>query len=114
MNFQGTQILAGSGVQTITGWATVISAGPATEASQVLTFVISTTDNSLFSALPTIDPSTGTLTYTPATGKWGTVTMTVTLKDNGGTANGGVDTSASQIFVITIKPYQIMLPLVQR
>lgn len=107
-------IMAGSGAQIVNGWATAISAGPANEASQVLTFVISTTDNSLFSALPAIDPSTGTLTYTPAPGKWGTVTLTVTLKDNGGTANGGVDTSAARTFVITIKPYQIMLPLVQR
>ncbi len=107
-------IMAGSGVQTIAGWATAISAGPSNEVSQVLTFVISTTDNSLFSALPAIDPSTGTLTYTPAAGKWGTVTVTVMLKDNGGTANGGVDNSAAQTFVITIKPYQVMLPLVQR
>ena len=106
--------MAGSGAQIVNGWATAISAGPANEASQVLTFVITTTDNSLFSALPAIDPSTGTLTYTPAPGKWGTVTLTVTLKDNGGTANGGVDTSAARTFVITIRPYQIMLPLVQR
>jgi hypothetical protein len=80
----------------------------------VLTFVISTTDNSLFSALPAINPATGTLTYTPAAGKWGTVTVTVRLKDNGGTANGGVDTSAPQTFKITIQPYQVLLPLVVR
>jgi len=107
-------IMAGSGAQTITGFATAISAGPANEVSQVLTFVISTTDNSLFSALPAINPATGTLTYTPAAGKWGTVTVTVMLKDNGGTANGGVDTSAPQTFKITIQAYQVLLPLVVR
>src|SRR3989442_2958614 len=34
----------------------------------------------------------------------GSATVTVTLSDNGGTANGGVDTSASQTFTITVTP----------
>ena len=42
------------------------------------------------------------LTYTPATNASGTATITVVLKDNGGTANGGVDTSAPQTFMITV------------
>ena len=44
------------------------------------------------------------LTYTPATNAFGTATITVVLKDNGGTANGGVDTSAPQTFVINVTP----------
>jgi len=41
--------------------------------------------------------------------------MTVTLKDNGGTAHGGMDTFAPQAFTITINPwYQVYLPLVLR
>src|SRR5207302_603021 len=34
--------------------------------------------------------------------KYGTATVTVKLHDNGGTANGGVDTSAAQTFTITV------------
>ena len=34
----------------------------------------------------------------------GTATVTVTLQDNGGTANGGSNTSAPQTFTITVTP----------
>src|SRR5207247_2121012 len=43
----------------------------------------------------------GTLTFTPAGGV-GSATVTVQIHDDGGTANGGVDTSASQTFTITV------------
>ena len=48
------------------------------------------TNPTLFSAAPAIS-STGTLTYTPAADASGTATIDVVLKDDGGTANGGVD-----------------------
>ncbi len=44
----------------------------------------------------------GTLTYTPAANANGIATVTVQLHDNGGTANGGVDTSAAQTFTISV------------
>ncbi len=44
----------------------------------------------------------GTLTFTPATGATGSATVTVRIHDNGGTAGGGVDTSAPQTFTITV------------
>ena len=106
--------MVGSGTQTVTGWGTSISAGPANEASQSLMFTLTTNNDVLFGVLPAVDAATGALSYTPAAGKWGSATVTVRLKDNGGTANGGTDTSAPQTFTITIKPYQIHLPLVQR
>jgi CSLREA domain-containing protein len=91
-----------AGAQTINNWATAISAGPADESSQTLTFqIVSNTNPTLFSAVPTIS-STGTLTYTPAADANGSATIAVNLKDNGGTANGGVDTSTSQSFTITV------------
>ena len=34
----------------------------------------------------------------------GSATITLTLQDNGGTANGGVDTSSPQTFTITVSP----------
>ena len=91
-----------AGAQTVNNWATSISAGPTDEAGQTLTFqVTGNTNTALFSAAPAIG-STGTLTYTPAANANGSATITVNLQDNGGTANGGVDTSASQTFTITV------------
>jgi len=95
-------VLENAGAQTVNNWATGISAGPSNESGQTLTFqVTGNTNSALFSVAPAIS-STGTLTYTPATNVSGTAQITVVLKDNGGTANGGVDTSAPQTFNINV------------
>ena len=95
-------VLEDSGAQTVNGWATAVSAGPADEAGQTLTFNITGNTNAgLFSAGPAID-SSGNLTYTPTANTAGTATITVELMDNGGTANGGVDTSAAVNFDIVV------------
>jgi hypothetical protein len=83
------------------GFATGISAGPANESTQTLTFTCTTSNDTLFSVLPAIDVATGTLTFTPAPFEWGTATVTVKLQDNGGTANGGVD-STTKTFIISV------------
>lgn len=94
--------LEDAGARTINGWATAISAGPANESAQVLNFQIASNSNpSLFSAAPAVSP-TGTLTYTSAPNACGTATISLNIHDNGGTANGGVDTSANQNFVIAV------------
>jgi CSLREA domain-containing protein len=91
------------GTQIVNNWATNISPGPSNESGQTLSFIVTNNSNvALFSSGPTISP-TGTLTYTPATGVSGAATITVALMDNGGTANGGVDTSATQSFNITVR-----------
>lgn len=90
-----------AGLQSIPGWATSISSGPLNEASQTLTFSVSTPGTALFSVQPSIT-STGTLSYQPAPNASGVAALTVTLQDNGGTANGGVNTSTAQTFSITI------------
>lgn len=87
--------------QAIEGWASNIMAGPANEAAQSLNFVLSNNNNGLFSIQPEIDFS-GKLTYKPASDQTGTADVTVVLMDNGGTADGGSDTSAEQTFTITI------------
>src|SRR4051812_10764504 len=92
-----------SGAQTVTAWATAISAGPSDESAQALNFIVSNSNNALFSVQPAI-AANGTLTYTSATGVNGTATVTVSLHDNGGVASGGADTSAAQTFTITINP----------
>jgi len=91
-----------AGPQAVFGWATAISKGPANESGQTVSFQISANDNaSLFSAGPAVS-STGTLTYTSAANKYGVAHVTLRIADDGGTANGGVDTSATQSFVITV------------
>lgn len=90
-----------AGAQTVANWATAISKGPANESSQTLTFQVTNDNNALFSVQPAVSAD-GTLTYTPAPNTSGSATVTVILKDNGGTANGGVDTSASQTFTIAV------------
>jgi hypothetical protein len=82
-------------------WATSISAGPPDESGQTLNFIVSNDDNALFSAQPAISPG-GVLSFTPVAGQSGVATVTVQLHDNGGTANGGVDTSAAVTFTITV------------
>lgn len=90
-----------SGPQTVAGWATGISAGPPEESGQALTFVVINDNNSLFFEGPAVSPD-GALTFTPALNANGSATVTVILKDDGGTANGGVDTSSPQTFLITV------------
>ena len=93
-------VLEDAGAQTVPSWATSISAGPADEATQTLSFNITgNTNTALFGAAPAISP-TGTLTYTPAANANGSATITVVLVDNG----GGTNTSAPQTFVITVTP----------
>jgi hypothetical protein len=95
-------VLEDAGAQTVNTWATAISAGPADEASQTLTFTATNDNNVLFSVQPAI-ATDGTLTYTPAPNAYGSAIVTVTLKDNGGTANGGVD-ETQQTFTINVTP----------
>jgi len=93
---------AGSPAQTVPGWATGMSPGPANESGQALTFEVTNDNNAMFTVQPAIDVVTGTLTYTPAPGLGGFATVTVTLRDNGGTAFGGQDGSIPYIFSIEV------------
>jgi hypothetical protein len=94
-----------NGPVSVTGWATSISPGAADEASQTLNFIVTTDNDALFAAKPSVDAA-GKLTFTPAANAHGLAHVSVQLHDNGGTANGGVDTSAAQAFSITItKPH---------
>ena len=96
-------VLEDCGSQTASEWATSMSAGPADEAGQTLDFVVTNDNNALFSVQPTV-AANGTLTYMPATNGNGMATVTVSLHDNGGTADGGVNTSTPQTFTITVTP----------
>jgi VCBS repeat-containing protein len=95
-----------AGAQTVAGFANDMSAGPANESGQALNFDASNNNNALFTAggQPAIDAANGNLTYTPAANQNGSATVSVNLHDNGGTDNGGVDTSATRQFTITVNP----------
>src|SRR5215217_8249810 len=92
-----------AGAQTVDGWATNISAGP-NESNQMVDFQLTNnTNTSLFSAQPEVAPD-GTLSYTPADDAHGSADVSVRLTDDGGTANGGVDSSTPQTFTIAVSP----------
>ncbi|MBD2078855.1 hypothetical protein [Leptolyngbya sp. FACHB-17] len=91
-----------AGTQAVNGFLTNVTKGAPNESNETLTYEVTVDNAGLFTTngQPTIDPETGALSYTPA-GKAGTATVTVTLKDNGGTANGGSDTT-SKTFTISL------------
>jgi len=88
------------GPHSVSGFASSVS-GPANESGQHVTFVVTTDRPGLFVVPPRI-ASDGTLSYTPRLLGLGVATVTVRAVDDGGTANGGSDTSAPRAFTITI------------
>ena len=90
-----------SGTRTVSGWASSISEGPSNESGQTVSFIVTNNNTGLFSTDPAVS-SSGTLTFTPAASQVGSATVSVSIKDNGGIANGGDDTSAVQTFTISV------------
>ena len=77
--------------------------GGADEAGQSFSYTVANDNNALFAVQPAI-AANGTLTYTLAPNAIGTATVTVSVTDSGGTANGGVDTTGPRTFTITATP----------
>jgi len=82
-----------------------ISEGAPNETDQLLSFTVTTDNDALFDGELTVDhtegEAEGQLLFTPASGASGSATVTVTVSDDGGTANGGVDEFTQQ-FEITV------------
>jgi hypothetical protein len=94
---------ASFGPVTLPNWATG-STGPANESAQTLSYeVVAVSDPTQFAFGPAVTPD-GTLRYTPATTAFGTTTVSIRVRDSGGTSAGGVDVSAAQTFSFTISP----------
>ena len=84
-------------------YASNISAGAPDESGQILSFQITgNTNPALFMTPPQITNESGTIHYQLRPDANGIALLTVVLKDNGGTANGGKDTSVAQTFIITV------------
>ncbi len=96
-------VLENSGPHIVSGWATGITPGPIQELDQSVSFNVSVDRPELFAVGPFIDAD-GNLSYTLAEFSNGVATVTVVAVDNGGTGNGGNDTSIEQIFTITVLP----------
>ncbi len=79
---------------TLTG----ITSGP--ETAQTTTVNVSSSNPGLFNVLNVSNVTNGAATLTYQLATTGTAVVTVTVKDNGGTANGGAD-SFSQTFTLT-------------
>jgi Big-like domain-containing protein len=94
--------------RTVSEFVKSITPGAPNETDQVLTFeVIENSNPGLFRSGPTVtrdgpDSETGTLRFTPA-GQSGSATITLVLRDNGGTASHGVDTSDRETFTIRVE-----------
>jgi len=95
-------ILEDDGIQSVIGWATGMNTGAVNESTQILSFNVTNDNTPLFAVQPAIDAITGNLTYTPVANANGRAIVTVLLSDDGGTTNGGIDTSTAQAFTIDI------------
>ena len=98
-----TTIIENSGSQTIS-LSGITSGNPSS--GQSLTVSAASSNPTLIPnpAITYTSPNTtGTLTYTSAPNATGTAVITVTVSNNGGTANGG-NNSFSQSFTITVTP----------
>ncbi|ETR68331.1 MAG: hypothetical protein OMM_10640, partial [Candidatus Magnetoglobus multicellularis str. Araruama] len=84
-------------------WADYISPGPANESDQTCTFIVHPAANALLTSLPKISQN-GILNFTTAPNAYGSVVFDVSLKDDGGTENNGIDTSSIQKFTIVVEP----------
>jgi subtilisin family serine protease len=92
-----------AGPQSISAWATNLGAGVGEE-TQTLTFeVVSNSNPALFTSGPSV-AADGTLSFETAANAFGTSTIEIRLRDNGGTESGGVDASNIQSFTIAINP----------
>ncbi|BBN80756.1 hypothetical protein PA25_07410 [Pseudoalteromonas sp. A25] len=88
--------------QVVANFASMSSDGDANAVQSVSSYLVSEQSdaNNVVSNI-SINTS-GQLSYTPAVNVSGTATIAVQVQDNGGTANGGVDTSAAKTFTITV------------
>jgi PKD repeat protein len=92
----------------IADWATDITPGHQDEMEQSIEFSITATNAGIFSVPPAIQyiqgETTADLVFTTESNANGTATLYITMKDSGGTVDGGSDTYTVQTVTITITP----------
>ena len=105
MNTIANQAICTGNTQTVL--LSGITAGP--ETGQTTTLSVSSNNAALFESLNISKngANAGTLSYSIKAGQVGTAQVTVTVKDNGGMANGGVDTYETS-FTLTINALPVV------
>jgi hypothetical protein len=90
----------------VSNFALGIVTGPSGVPPETVTFYVSTDRPDLFAVQPTIDGTTmstpGALRFTLAKDVFGVADLTVYAKNDGGTADGGSDTSLTHFATITV------------
>lgn len=111
-------VIANIGTHTVEGWATGITPGAENESDQKLMFELVPEDRSLFTedGQPRVDPATGDLIFTPASGATGQTEVTIALKDDGpfGTVDGcsgNRNLSETFTFIVTVVEQETTLAL---
>lgn len=93
---------SGTGEQSIPGFASNFEPGTGEAGQSIVAFVVSNDNHALFDVQPEIT-NNGTLTFTPSSDNAeGTAKVTVQVRDDGGTDNGGQSLSEAQTFTISI------------
>ena len=87
------------------GFALDIAAGPSNSAEEIQTLsftaVVDPDTSALFATPPHVDPK-GTLAFVLALDANGDASIRLTLRDSGGTARGGADTSVEHSFAVSV------------
>jgi hypothetical protein len=86
---------------TVPAWATNIVPGPPNEASQGMAFLVGpiSVPVGFFDSLPVVNLQNGNLHFTLAATATGMAEVSVTLQDDGGTANGGENSFSTTVLI---------------
>jgi hypothetical protein len=98
-----SNVLVGTPSQYVTlSWASNLTPGPSNESNQTLVFVtqIISAPTGFFAGFPSIDSATGEISFELAADASGQAELSISLRDNGGTSNGGQDTSPPVLLTI--------------
>ena len=87
----------------VPGWATTMLPGPSNELGQELFFEASVDRPELFEVAPAVAYPSGDLRFTPYPDASGEARVTLRLRDGGGVAHGGVDSSPPLTLRINIE-----------
>ena len=96
-------VLEDSGSYVSLRWLPDVSAGPANEDFQFLSFTVTALEPSLFEEQPTLVMSSSSmagLRFKPAADETGSSLVTILLTDDGGTANGGVNRVSGSFTIV--------------
>jgi hypothetical protein len=108
LNMDQVAVSRDAGPQSVGNFVASLSPGADNEGDQRLEFlVVGNSNPELFAVQPEVTRNgpqsrTATLSFTPASGRTGSAQVTIVLRDDGGTANGGRDTSQPRTFTISV------------